>query len=109
MRQTPTLMLVLFFLIQQEKVLERLHTDRIQASLFFLQQGMVKSTSCKSIIRYQYLSLTFLTCSYICLEFFFVYIPAWKDDTQHTSLQKMKNEAISSLQRLSGIKSLISR
>jgi hypothetical protein len=39
MRQTPTLMLVLFFLIQQEKVLERLHTDRIQASLFFFTTG----------------------------------------------------------------------
>ena len=67
-----------FLLLRNQGVTTPTHIYRSNSSIirlfvFFLQQRLVESTfhqSCKSIICYQYLSLTFLTCSNICFYFF---------------------------------------
>ena len=120
MRQTPTLMLS-FFLLKTKGVNHLAYIYRSNSSINFSLSSslifMVESIyhrCCKSIIGYQYLSLTFLTCLTICFYFLScVYTSIERWHTTHLTSKKVKDEASFSFlvlfKVLSGIKSLIRR
>ncbi len=107
--------LSLFFSCLKVKVLQRLHIQiefkhhLLLRSFFFFMVKSIYHRCCKSIIGYQYLSLTFLTCSNICFYFLSCIYQHWKMTHNILDFKKVKDEAVFLFPSLSGIKSLIRR